>query len=482
MSFDWRTILGIPQNGPKAVTDYLDRRVAEMSYKERRQFSAAFEMNPQSDLAGVAALTFHLHDFTFFYPVVDDDDLGHEVAKFEMNAREDVLPFLNDEKIGIEWREKYGGVYLDCSFIQQCSESELERIQATAERIRSGDIPAEQNWSAKVQIKAPDGSTAWLRLPDYEAVNGGQADEIQVALDDLYVVFLSECTLVDARCIRPQISNLAAQYDDLEKLVQDANNLGYVLNERGQGSRWFDEKFAAALDFEQCDRLDFALDISQNLHCYDYVPDDPEYLDEMGRGLVHSSRSNYNQTIKDAINYVALAESHLLRVKGYYKIEGGFFKLNRNEFIYDCSRPPQGPKNNAEVVFRDPATMKPEEIVAELNGKIERGMQDYINNLSKLHSTRIIALADEISATQLMYKELQDGDYPHEHLAYLLRFENPLEVARDQLMLGHIPDDDEIDRNLRYLMDTQDAEKKYRLDPAFLPPDPVTEDAGMSMG
>ncbi len=62
------------------------------------------------------------------------------------------------------------------------------------------------------------------------------------------------------------------QYDSVIELVRDGGNLGFVMEEQGQGEPYWLEKFAAALEYEGCRSLKFALDISQNLHCYDWVP------------------------------------------------------------------------------------------------------------------------------------------------------------------------------------------------------------------
>jgi len=75
------------------------------------------------------------------------------------------------------------------------------------------------------------------------------------------------------------INNLLEQYDTLEKLVWEGNNLGYVLEERGQGMPHFLDHLRAALEYERCDRLDYALDIPQNLRCYDFLPDDVEMIE-----------------------------------------------------------------------------------------------------------------------------------------------------------------------------------------------------------
>ena len=62
------------------------------------------------------------------------------------------------------------------------------------------------------------------------------------------------------------------QYSSITDLVRDGDNLGYVLAEQGQGKAHWLDKFAAALEYEDCRTLKFALDISQNLRCYEWVP------------------------------------------------------------------------------------------------------------------------------------------------------------------------------------------------------------------
>ena len=42
--------------------------------------------------------------------------------------------------------------------------------------------------------------------------------------------------------------------------------------EKGQGEPHWLEKLAAALEYEDCRTLKSALDISQNIHCYEWIP------------------------------------------------------------------------------------------------------------------------------------------------------------------------------------------------------------------
>ena len=84
-------------------------------------------------------------------------------------------------------------------------------------------------------------------------------------------LFLSQaCTILDVRCTLPGITGFT-ECSDLADLIYDGQNLGILLDERGQGQPHFMEHFLAALELEGCDSLKGALDIANNLHCYDFV-------------------------------------------------------------------------------------------------------------------------------------------------------------------------------------------------------------------
>ena len=147
-----------------------------------------------------------------------------------------------------------------------------------------------------------------------------------------------ECGLLDARCVLPQIENLPAQYDSVANLIYDGSNLGYVLAEHGQGAPGFMEKYTAALALEGCHDLRLALDISQNLGCYDWLPcDGPEgfaakHLRDAGvpDGLIHSGGidlNSYGQHLLDELGYLPAVG------------DGGYIRRNSQEFTYQYSTP-----------------------------------------------------------------------------------------------------------------------------------------------
>lgn len=78
---------------------------------------------------------------------------------------------------------------------------------------------------------------------------------------------------MEVRCSIPGLSILPDDYEDLEDLIRDGNDLGFLLEEQGQGMPDFMERSTAALEYEGCHRLKEALDIA-NLNCYDLMQAD----------------------------------------------------------------------------------------------------------------------------------------------------------------------------------------------------------------
>lgn len=118
--------------------------------------------------------------------------------------------------------------------------------------------------------------------------------------------------------------------------------------------------------------------------------------------------------------------------------------------------------------------MDKKDIEKELSEKLEANYIFFVKEWVKLEPLQLIEKAEEIAATKLVFEELKDGGYDTDHLEYLLRFKNPLEVARDKWIeengSGRAHDED-MDHALWSIADTRDAEQDYGLDEAYLPPE-----------
>lgn len=196
-------------------------------------------------------------------------------------------------------------------------------------------IPADNSWSVKLKLASPAKPEGiWLRLPDYtgQEADAGKAGEIDVAMETLDVKSLDECDLLEARCILPEAGNLMEQYSSITELVRDGNNLGYILDGQGQGQAHWIEKFAAALEYEDCHDLKFALDISQNLHCYEWVSSDG--LIDFAANHLRSCGASEELLQSCCVDLSGYAED-LLETSGYKLTadRGGYILRNTRQFL-----------------------------------------------------------------------------------------------------------------------------------------------------
>jgi len=182
----------------------------------------------------------------------------------------------------------------------------------------------------------------WLRLPDFSELISGHSVELELALDVLRAESLEECTLLEAKCILPEAGDLMEQYDSIASLIREGDDLGYVMSEQGQGDSQWMECFSAALEYEDCRTLSFALDIAQNIRCYEWVP--KEDLEVSAEGLLMDAKVPQSVIDSGAID-LAGYKAHLLESAGYMQTSGesGYITRNDREFIYEYSTP-KGPE------------------------------------------------------------------------------------------------------------------------------------------
>ena len=82
-----------------------------------------------------------------------------------------------------------------------------------------------------------------------------------------------------------------------------------------EGKSWFPEQFAAALEFENCRRLDDAVNIAGNLGSYDIISRD-KFLDAVTDELSRQEWAKGGDAVKGCLDYAAYAAA-LAEQQGY---------------------------------------------------------------------------------------------------------------------------------------------------------------------
>ena len=116
--------------------------------------------------------------------------------------------------------------------------------------------------------------------------------------------------------------------------------------------------------------------------------------------------------------------------------------------------------------------MDEQDLKHKLLKKLDANYNAFVQEWIGLYPMALIDKAEEIAATKQVYQELKDGGCNTDHLEYLMRFQNPLEVVRDQWLneQGKVFNED-MEYVLWSLADKRGAEQDYELDEAFCEPE-----------
>lgn len=263
--------------------------------------------------------------------------LGEFFLKHEspLKLPPDALDFVDMETLGERYEDMHPGIFIGSDYVIY---QEMDRPTPKYDGVH---LPQQDcDWSLRLKLGSaarPEG--VWLCLPDYDEISEEKPGDIKMALRELKAEHINDCTLLDARCVLPGITGLM-EYDDLADLIYDGQNLGIILDEQGQGQPHFMERFQAALELDGCDNLRGAIDIAENLRCYDMVwaSDLKHYGQE---ALGHEQLQKDSKILGDCIDYEGYAKQ-MLEQKGFQSVLGGkaYIARNNQTFVSDYVQSP----------------------------------------------------------------------------------------------------------------------------------------------
>ena len=206
-------------------------------------------------------LCYNLDCYEFRPGIRNDRELGEVcldggISDWIDRLSDDVVELLDPEKVGMEQRREEQGVFTSKGYAFPNARSRqdmydgkhLPDISGISEGIFSLRIVSTQH---------PEETGVWLELPATER-------EFQWTLNALQERNFKDCIIAEGRS---PISWCDLEADeDIEKLNELAKRIQNFPDNRMHC------KYAAALELESCDGLDLALDIAENLDCYDFDP------------------------------------------------------------------------------------------------------------------------------------------------------------------------------------------------------------------
>ena len=322
----------------KSQHDWLERRFENMTVKESLLFRGAMQTERPQMTADVMLIANQLDHYDLFYGAGDDARLGKFVMEQIQRPSSQARAFLDPEKVGAAYRQKGGNTFCNGHFI---------KVASLIDPFLDGDPtlnPDKGDYGIRVKLASRSNTEGvWVGFPDTgEYMDTAHPDELLLALNALEVDSLTECIAVDVDCCLPQLENILSQYASAAELVRHAIDFGYAWGEQGQGEpRWLD-KWQAVMELEDCHRLDYALDLAQNLHCYHFMPRDME-LEDYGKTLAKQDgvypKDELLASCFDAASYA----NQRMKNMGLSAAEHGFVSWNGTELIYEYSQPDMEP-------------------------------------------------------------------------------------------------------------------------------------------
>lgn len=298
----------------------MEERLSTLSAKESIILAAARQRNPPETAADAINLLASLLDYEICFPAHGYEDLGKfYLTDANLDLPELVLAHTDLEALGVAFEDSHPGLFVGGCYVMYPTGEQQKPYDGTNLATLKDD-----DWSVKVKLASsakPEG--VWLRLPDYSDANDGAPDEAALALRELGVQSVSKCTLADAKCIFPEAGNLMEQYDDIVELICDGNNLGFLLDERAQGMQNYEQKLAAAMEYDDCRTLKDVIGCADEIRRFSFVMTDK--LEDYAKS-----------ELKKAGAPEMLIEAGLFDLKGFAEdsLEQSGYRLDRTESIY----------------------------------------------------------------------------------------------------------------------------------------------------
>lgn len=255
----------------KSEHDWLEQRCSNMTVKEILLFQGAMEMEHPQEAGHVLCIANQLDHYDLYYGAGDETALGNFVMNHIEKPSDAARPFLDAGSVGAAYHETQKGSF--------CTGHYVRNMAAICPFLEDDytSQPVAGDYAIRIKLASRNNMDGvWVGFPDSGESIDYIPDELQLGLDALQAESLSECIAVDVDCCLPQLSDILSQYDSTADLIYHAIDFGHIWAEQGQGEPHWMDKWQAAIELEDCSRLDLALDISQNLRQYAYFPHDAD--------------------------------------------------------------------------------------------------------------------------------------------------------------------------------------------------------------
>lgn len=276
---------------------------------------------------------YNVDSFEFHPGVTNDYDLGAICMQDEMldliqDLPDEVFDLLDEEKVGQALRRNDQGVFTSQGYVYRSSKD----WQEVYDGVHLPEQPDSHGGLISLRLESVDNAPnndggVWLELP---------ADEqaMKCALLSLGENTFNTCYIAEARSILPSLEYQIAGDEDIDKLNTLAERI-QAFPDSGTLA-----KYKAVLEMEVCNNLDMALDIAENLDCYDY---DPIILSPVtyAEYLLRKAGFDTDDPAFSGFNFKDYGKRQLQN-SGFASTPYGSVARNEKPFVQEYTKPEQG--------------------------------------------------------------------------------------------------------------------------------------------
>lgn len=261
----------IPDKPSLAELNFLASRISDLDEYGRMAFTGCALMGDgHPTMQALINITYNLEDVHCIQAKNDqelgkfylDNDFVDAVNHIPSEYQQEVIELLDLEKIGRIQREADGGVYVNGLYVVDDFGNQKQVYDGVHLPMRSFSE------SYVFELMVCDGTfypsdideCTMLKLP-------ATPDEMAEVLKEQEIKSFEGCVVYTNKSSIPRLNGVFSEYEDIEKIKLLADQI-YGLRCQGQ-----EAKFKAALELMDCTDIDLALDITQNMDCFDFHPE-----------------------------------------------------------------------------------------------------------------------------------------------------------------------------------------------------------------
>lgn len=323
----------LPKKASLDELNYLARRLSGMNNFEIAVYEGVVKMEKNPDLPKLINLTYNLDDCNVVFEAHNDKQLGkfyveNDFIEELIDVPDEALRYIDYEKVGRIRREAENGIFTKNGYVVQ-TEPELQIVYDGT------NIPKPDEDSGYVfelyLIKAcyePEKAEGvWLKLPATEPEIASVLSKLGASLD--------ECVFTHCKSSMSCFTDVFSENEDIEMLNTLSKAISKIISSN------MGAKYKAALQYENCTDLDFAVDIANNLDCYNFYPDLSSPKDYGRQVLLEASKLQADDMAFKHLDFSGYGEAKM-EADGIKSTDYGLICRNEKEFMFHFYQQPAG--------------------------------------------------------------------------------------------------------------------------------------------